>query len=88
MSSLPAEVADTVALVNAGGPFPFPEDGTVYENREGVLPTCGAGYYHLYTVPTPGAPDRGDRRLITGDGGEFFYTPDRYGTFVQVDADA
>src|ERR1700754_4448330 len=63
MSSLPGEVADTVGLVNAGGPYPFPEDGTVYENREGVLPPCDAGYYHLYTVPTPGAPDRGNRRL-------------------------
>ncbi|HEV7647810.1 MAG TPA: ribonuclease domain-containing protein [Actinophytocola sp.] len=85
LSSLPAEVADTVALVKADGPFPYPEDGTVYENREGVLPTCDAGYYHLYTVPTPGAPDRGNQRLITGEGGEFFFTPDRYGTFVQVD---
>ena len=85
MSDLPAEVADTVDLVNAGGPYPYPEDGTVYQNRESVLPTCEAGYYHLYTVPTPGAPDRGERRLITGGAGEFFYTPDDYASFVHVD---
>lgn len=85
LSSLPAEVADTLALVEAGGPYPYPEDGTVYENREGVLPTCAAGYYHLYTVPTPGAPDRGERRLITGEGGERVYTPDRYASFVLID---
>jgi len=88
VSSLPAEVADTVALVQAGGPYPYSQDGTEYRNREGVLPACDAGYYHLYTVPTPGAPDRGERRLVTGGGGEFFYTPDDYASFVQVDVNA
>jgi guanyl-specific ribonuclease Sa len=87
VGSLPAEVADTIALVGQGGPFPYPEDGTVYENREGVLPACASGYYHLYTVPTPGAPDRGERRLITGQGGEHYYTADGYATFVQVITD-
>jgi len=85
LSTLPAEVADTVALVLAGGPYPYPEDGQAYENREGVLPVCAAGYYDLYTVPTPGAPDRGERRLVAGGAGEFFYTPDRYASFVLVD---
>ena len=88
MSSLPAEVGDTVELVGAGGPYPNPEDGTAYENREGVLPPCEAGYYDLYTVPTPGVPGRGERRLITGDEGELFFTPDRYRSFVLVDAAA
>ncbi|MGH3879341.1 MAG: ribonuclease domain-containing protein [Actinophytocola sp.] len=88
MSSLPAEVADTVALVYAGGPYPDPEDGKLYENRERVLPPCEAGYYDLYTVPTPGVPGRGERRLITGDEGEFFFTPDRYGSFVLIDVAA
>lgn len=85
LSTLPAQVADTVALVRAGGPYPFPGDGQTYDNREGVLPDCAAGYYSLYTVPTPGAPDRGERRLVAGEDGEFFYTPDRYATFVLVD---
>lgn len=87
LSTLPREVADTIALVRAGGPYPFPEDGQAYENREGVLPDCAAGHYALYTVPTPGVPDRGERRLIGGAGGEFFYTPDRYATFVYVNLD-
>lgn len=85
LSTLPGEVADTIGLVRSGGPFPYPEDGQVYENREGVLPDCAAGYYTLYTVPTPGVADRGERRLVAGAGGEFFYTPDRYVTFVHVD---
>ena len=84
VADLPAEVADTIALVAAGGPFPYPDDGQVYENREGVLPACGTDYYHLYVVPTPGVQDRGERRLITGAGGENYYTSDRYATFVRV----
>lgn len=85
LSSLPAQVADTLDLVAAGGPFPFPDDGAEYQNRESVLPDCAAGYYRLYTVPTPGVPDKGNRRLITGSGGENFYTPDRYASFVLID---
>ena len=68
--------------VEAGGPFEFPNDGTEYQNREGLLPACAAGYYHLYTVPTGGA--QADRRLITGTEGEYYYTDDHYGSFVVV----
>jgi guanyl-specific ribonuclease Sa len=84
VGSLPAQVGQTIALVERGGPYPFAEDGTVYQNREGTLPACAASYYHLYTVPTPGTADRGNRRLVTGAGGEHYYTPDRYATFVEV----
>lgn len=84
VGSLPAQVAQTIALVERGGPYPYAEDGTVYQNREGILPACAASYYHLYTVPTPGTSDRGNRRLITGGDGEYYYTPDRYATFVEV----
>jgi guanyl-specific ribonuclease Sa len=84
VGNLPAQVAATIDLVERGGPFPYAEDGTVYQNREGILPTCAASYYHLYTVPTPGTSDRGDRRLITGQAGEYYYTPDRYASFVEV----
>ena len=85
--SLPAEVADTITLVGRGGPYPYAEDDTVYENREAVLPACASGYYRLYTVPTPGTSDRGERRLITGQGGEHYYTSDRYASFVLVITD-
>lgn len=87
VGSLPAQVGQTIELVERGGPFPYAEDGTVYQNREAILPACASGYYHLYTVPTPGAADRGNRRLITGEGGEYYYTPDRYATFVEVITD-
>ncbi|OLF09631.1 ribonuclease domain-containing protein [Actinophytocola xanthii] len=87
VADLPSEVGRTVALVRAGGPYPYPGDGQAYQNREGLLPDCASGYYRLFTVPTPGVSGRGDRRLVSGEGGEFYYTPDRYATFVEVDTD-
>jgi ribonuclease T1 len=88
LSTLPAEAASTWRLVLKGGPFPYPRnDGVVYENREKVLPGKGSGYYHEYTVRTPGSDDRGARRLITGAGHELYYTDDHYRSFVVVDPD-
>jgi guanyl-specific ribonuclease Sa len=57
----------------------------VFDNREKLLPQRPTGYYHEYTVPTPGSADRGPRRLITGDGHELYYTGDHYQTFASVD---
>ena len=61
-SKLPAEAHDTLDLIEKGGPYPYPQDGTVFENREGILPQQDDGYYHEYTVETPGSEDRGARR--------------------------
>jgi guanyl-specific ribonuclease Sa len=83
-ASVPSQVNDTIALVAAGGPFPYPEDGEVYQNREGILPAESSNYYHLYTVPTPGTSGRGERRLVTGEGGQDYYTADNYGSFCAV----
>ncbi|GAA4200520.1 ribonuclease domain-containing protein [Actinocatenispora rupis] len=80
----PSQVQDTIDLVEAGGPFPYSQDGTVYQNREGVLPAQSADYYHLYVVPTPGDSTAGNRRLVHGSGSEYYYTPDNYGSFCQV----
>lgn len=83
-SSLPAEVQETLDLIDAGGPFRYEEDGDVFENREGLLREHETGYYREYTVPTPGSDDRGARRLVVGDGGEVFYTDDHYESFERV----
>ena len=85
LSSLPAQARHTVALIRAGGPFPYARDGAVFRNAEHQLPAQRSGYYHEYTVPTPGESDRGARRIIAGIGGEYFYTGDHYASFVQVD---
>ena len=84
LSSLPAQARQTVSLIQHGGPFPYPHDGIVYQNLERQLPAEPAGYYHEYTVPTPGSADRGTRRIVTGRDGEFYYTGNHYASFVRV----
>jgi ribonuclease T1 len=85
LSTLPVQVAQTVALIKAGGPFPYSQDGVVFDNNEHLLPAHSRGYYHEYTVVTPGANDRSTRRIVTGQGGEFYYTDDHYETFNPID---
>ncbi len=87
LSDLPREAAGTWRLIERGGPFPYHEDGTVFGNREGLLPAERAGYYREYTVATPGSDDRGARRMVTGSEGELYYTGDHYSSFVVVDPD-
>ncbi|MEZ0051392.1 ribonuclease T1 [Mycobacterium sp. MAA66] len=89
ISALPAAAGTTVRLIHSGGPFPYPRDGIVFGNFEHRLPNQSRGYYHEYTVPTPGAKTRGTRRVITGgqpltDPPEFYYTGDHYETFCQI----
>ncbi|MET8562990.1 ribonuclease domain-containing protein [Streptomyces flaveolus] len=83
-SRLPAGARRTLALIDKGGPFPYAQDGTVFGNFEGRLPKHRRGYYHEYTVATPGSHDRGARRIVTGQGGEFYYTDDHYESFRAV----
>ncbi|MFF3492688.1 ribonuclease domain-containing protein [Streptomyces sp. NPDC002795] len=85
-SALPAEAHDTLDLIEQGGPYPYEQDGTVFQNREGILPGQSSGYYHEYTVITPGSDDRGARRIVTGDSDkEDYYTADHYASFDLVD---
>jgi ribonuclease T1 len=88
-SALPAEARHTLALIKAGGPFPYPKDGSVFGNREGLLPKRARGYYREYTVKTPGAKDRGARRIVGGrcterGCSEYFYTDDHYRSFRRI----
>ncbi|MFD3719447.1 ribonuclease domain-containing protein [Streptomyces sp. NPDC058674] len=82
--ALPQQARDVLALIDEGGPYPYRQDGTVFGNFEKALPRQKRGYYREYTVRTPGERDRGARRIVTGDGGEFFYTDDHYETFKAV----
>ncbi len=85
LSALPDEAAGTWRLIERGGPFPYAEDGRVFGNRERRLPAESSGYYREYTVGTPGSRDRGARRIVTGSGGELYYSADHYSSFVVVD---
>jgi guanyl-specific ribonuclease Sa len=85
---LPPEALTTLRLIAGNGPFPYDRDGVVFGNYEHRLPEQPRGYYHEYTVPTPGEHSRGARRIITG--GEppqsYYYTDDHYQSFRQVEA--
>lgn len=81
-SDLPSQAYDTLELIEQGGPYPYSQDGTVFQNREGILPSQSTGYYHEYTVKTPGSSTRGARRIVTGEESqEDYYTADHYESF-------
>ena len=84
LSELPAEAQQTLLLITQGGPYPYDRDGAVFQNREGILPDQPEGFYHEYTVPTPGSDDRGARRIVVGGSSQFFYTDDHYESFREV----
>ena len=80
---MPPEARATIVLIQRGGPFPNRQDGSVFGNREGHLPERPRGYYHEYTVDTPGLSHRGTRRIVTGgDPVEiWYYSDDHYDSF-------
>ena len=89
LAALPAEAQHTQRLIEAGGPFPFPKDGTVFGNFERQLPRRERGYYREYTVPTPGARNRGARRIVCGGAqptrpDACYYTGDHYVSFQRI----
>lgn len=86
--ALPLEAVDTIELIQRDGPFPYDQDGVVFMNRERLLPIHERGYWREYTVPTPGESDRGARRIVHGEGEEFYYTDDHYASFTLVDVPA
>lgn len=85
VDELPPEAAETLELIDDGGPYPYPgKDGSTFGNFEGVLPDRQRGYYAEYTVETPGLSHRGARRIIAGDAGEFYWTEDHYESFERI----
>jgi ribonuclease T1 len=84
LAELPAEAREAIALIRKGGPFPFERDGAVFGNFEKLLPAKGRGHYREYTVKTPGAKNRGARRIVAGRGGELYYTDDHYASFKRI----
>lgn len=84
VGALPSEARQTLTLIDRGGPYPYRADDGVFQNREGLLPDHQRGFYREYTVETPGSPDRGARRIVTGERGEAYYTDDHYDSFWWV----
>lgn len=88
IAEIPPEARETLALIKAGGPFPYDKDGTKFGNREKLLPQRPADYYSEYTVKTPGERTRGARRIVAGGdprtSGEYYYTDDHYKSFRRI----
>ncbi|HEU0186367.1 MAG TPA: ribonuclease [Gallionellaceae bacterium] len=84
VTELPAEARTTLQLIKQGGPYPYPRDGVVFGNHERRLPQQARGYYHEYTVKTPGARNRGARRIVCGRAAECYYSDDHYQTFKRI----
>ena len=90
LASLPVQARQTHALILAGGPFPYPhKDGSVFGNRERLLPLHPRGYYREYTVRTPGVNHRGARRIVCGGSrpttpDHCYYTADHYASFSRI----
>ena len=88
IAELPLQGQQTYERIFQGGPFPYDKDGTVFGNRERILPAAKRGFYREYTVKTPGSRDRGARRIVCG--GEpktpdsCFYTADHYSSFRRI----
>lgn len=89
LTELPSEALLTDKLIRAGGPFPYAKDGSAFGNRERLLPRRERGFYREYTVPTPGANNRGARRIVCGgtqptQPETCFYTDDHYAKFRRI----
>ena len=83
-TDLPREARQTLDLIKQGEPFPYERDGITFGNFEKRLPLHPRGYYREYTVKTPSRRDRGPRRIISGQGGEYYYTDDHYRSFRRI----
>jgi guanyl-specific ribonuclease Sa len=85
---LPPEAQAMLRRIARGGPFEHRQDGVVFGNYEGLLPQQPRGYYHEYTVDTPGANNRGARRIVTGGTPPvvWYYTGDHYHSFRRIEA--
>ena len=85
-SALPPQARETLRLIRAGGPYPYPRnDNQTFANRERLLPQHSRGYYKEFTVLTPGSDDRGARRIVTGSQGERYWTADHYASFSRIE---
>jgi RHS repeat-associated protein len=78
------DVRSTIDRIKAGVKHPHRNDGSIFGNREGLLPRQPYGYYREYVHPTPGIRGPGPQRIVQGRGGELYYTEDHYDTFIPL----
>jgi len=81
----PVDLGPALERIASGRRYPHLRDGSVFRNMSGALPGRPHGYYKEYVVPTPGFKGPGPQRLVIGGGGEIYYTPDHYETFMEIE---
>ena len=89
VAQLPAQGQDMMKKIEAGGPFKYDKDGTVFGNRERILPAKNRGFYREYTVKTSGERTRGAKRIVCGGvkptaPDACYYTDDHYASFRKI----
>ena len=92
LQALPQHGQQVYALVLQGGPFQFDKDGSVFGNREQILPKQKRGYYREYTVAANRfTPARGAKRIVCGgwtprQPDDCYYSGDHYASFMRIQA--
>ena len=89
LATLPGEAQDTHRSIRTGGPFPYAKDGTVFGNRERLLPRQAARLLPRVHGQDAGARDRGARRIVCGgqpptQPEACYYTADHYASFRRI----
>lgn len=80
----------SIDRIDNGESYPHRNDGSVFKNyppkgqTNPLLPDKPTGYYREYVHPSPGVNGAGLQRIIYGNGGEIYYTPDHYSTFFKI----
>jgi len=78
------DLKPTLDRIMSGGSFPHRNDGSIFKNTKSLLPKQNSGYYTEFVHPTPGASGPGPMRIVTGQNGEAWFTPDHYETFIPI----
>jgi ribonuclease T1 len=88
LTDLPVQGQRTYGAILKGGPFRYEKDGSVFGNRERLLPREPRGHYREYTVITPSSRDRGAQRIVCGGvqtaPEACWYTADHYASFRRI----
>jgi len=86
------DLKPTLDRISSAQSLPFRNDGSIFYNRPlpgkmtPELPPQLPGYYREYVHPTPGLNGPGPQRVVVGQGGEMYYTPDHYESFIPINS--
>ena len=88
LDALPEVAQQVYHTIVSGGSLPYEKDGSVFGNRERILPQRKRGYYREYTVALPNASSRGARRIVCGGAATppdvCYYSADHYNSFQKI----